>query len=158
MTTPNDPDSGQWGTPPAAPAPYGQAPQYGAYPSSGPDQIRPSMGFGDAVRTVLNKYATFTGRASRPEYWFWVLAVVIVTIVLEILTAALKTIGLVLLVLFSLAVLVPGLAVAVRRLHDSDKSGWFLLLGLIPFVGGIVLLVFMCLAGTPGPNRYGPPA
>lgn len=61
-----------------------------------------------------------------------------------------------LLLLYSLAIAIPSLAVAIRRLHDQDKSGWFIFIGLIPFVGGIIVLVFYCLEGTRGPNRFGP--
>jgi uncharacterized membrane protein YhaH (DUF805 family) len=61
-----------------------------------------------------------------------------------------------LLVIYALAILVPSLAVQVRRFHDQDKSGWFILLGFIPAVGGLIVLVFMCLPGTPGSNQYGP--
>ena len=59
-------------------------------------------------------------------------------------------------VIFLLLLIIPGIAVQVRRFHDQDKSGWFVLLGLIPFVGGLIVLVFMCLEGTKGPNRFGP--
>ncbi len=62
----------------------------------------------------------------------------------------------ILLLIYGLAVLIPSLAVGVRRMHDQDKSGWFILLGLIPFVGPLILLVFFCLEGTNGPNQYGP--
>lgn len=64
--------------------------------------------------------------------------------------------GLAPLALFALAIIVPSIAVQVRRMHDQDKSGWFVLLGFIPYIGGFVMLVFMCLEGTRGPNRFGP--
>jgi uncharacterized membrane protein YhaH (DUF805 family) len=117
---------------------------------------------------VLKQYADFNGRARRTEYWmftlFNVIAVVVLTLVDVLLGTATATssgtgfsasLGL-FSGLYSLAVLIPSLAVTVRRLHDQDKSGWFILLGLIPFVGGIIVLVFMCLEGTRGPNRFGP--
>ncbi len=116
-----------------------------------------------AVNTVLKqKYADFSGRARRSEYWYWTLAVFVAVLGLEIvglvLAAIAKPLGIIVLlalVVGSLALIVPGLAVSVRRLHDTGKSGWLLLLGIIPF-GGLVVLVFMCLDSTPGPNQYGP--
>ncbi len=65
-------------------------------------------------------------------------------------------IGVFLLVIYSLAAFIPSIAVQVRRFHDQDKSGWFVLLGLIPYLGGLILIIFMCLEGTRGPNRFGP--
>jgi uncharacterized membrane protein YhaH (DUF805 family) len=111
--------------------------------------------------TVLKKYAVFGGRARRREYWFFVLFSVIISIVLGIidgLTGSFSpTVGLGLLSgIYSLAVLIPSLAVGVRRLHDTGKSGWLLLLALIPLVGAIVLLVFVCQDSNPGQNQYGP--
>ena len=105
-------------------------------------------------KVVLENYAKFDGRAARPEFWWFVLANIIVYVVIGIL-ASISSIFYVLLAVYYLGTLIPYLAVGARRLRDSDKSGWLLLIGLIPF-GGIVLLVFFCLAGTPGPNRYGP--
>ncbi len=112
---------------------------------------------GDAVRSVLSKYATFSGRAGRPEFWWWVLALIIASIVAGLLDRGLGfdgggPIGAVL----TLATLLPSIAVAARRLHDTDRSAWWLLLALIPVAGGLVLLVFYCLSGRPGPNRFGP--
>lgn len=117
-----------------------------------------------AVNTVLKqKYADFSGRARRSEYWYFVLAYFVAIVALEILGVILGAIAkplgvLVLIVLFVaiLGIIVPSLAVGVRRLHDTGKSGWFLLFGLIPFVGGLILLVFMVMDSTPGPNQYGP--
>jgi uncharacterized membrane protein YhaH (DUF805 family) len=111
--------------------------------------------------TVLKKYAVFGGRARRREYWFFVLFSVIISIVLGIidgLTGSFNpTVGLGLLSgIYSLAILIPSLAVGVRRLHDTGKRGWWLLLALIPLVGAIVLLVFMCQDSNPGQNQYGP--
>lgn len=114
----------------------------------------------------LQRYAQFEGRAGRKEYWMFQLFLFLVMVVGYAgmgIGAAMESqlvIGLfgVLLVLFALAIVVPALAVGVRRLHDIDKSGWFLLVSLIPFVGGIILLVFNVMPGTPGPNRFGPVA
>ncbi|WP_417659408.1 DUF805 domain-containing protein [Pseudidiomarina sp.] len=110
---------------------------------------------------VLKKYAVFTGRARRSEYWFFVLFNVIISLVLGFIDGFLALgdpeagIGL-LSVIYGLAVLIPSIAVGVRRLHDTDRSGWWLLISLIPLIGGIVLLVFFVLDGTPGENRFGP--
>jgi uncharacterized membrane protein YhaH (DUF805 family) len=92
------------------------------------------MTFGESIKTCFTKYADFTGRASRSEYWWWFL--------FDKLTAV-----------FSLAVLLPGIAVGVRRLHDIDKSGWFLLLYFIPIIGGIILLYWAVQEGRE-PNRF----
>jgi uncharacterized membrane protein YhaH (DUF805 family) len=108
---------------------------------------------------VLKAYAVFTGRARRKEYWMFVLISVLIAIGLAVLDVVL---GLrvggkgLLSTLYSLAVLIPALSVAVRRLHDTNRSGWWLLLGLLPVVGSLVLLVFFVLDSTPGTNRFGP--
>lgn len=103
---------------------------------------------------VIERYVKFDGRSARPEFWWFALANFIVFTILGLLAGAASALYVVV-VLYYLAILLPSLAVAIRRLHDSDKSGWWILIGLIPF-GGIVLLVFFCLAGTPGPNKFGP--
>ena len=113
------------------------------------------VGFAEAVRTVLNKYTDFSGRARRSEYWFWTLAIGLTYIVAFILIAIAKPLVIVLILAY-LAAIVPSLAVSVRRLHDTGRSGWFLLIGLIPFVGGIILLVMMVGDSSPGDNQYGP--
>jgi uncharacterized membrane protein YhaH (DUF805 family) len=121
------------------------------------------MGFSDAVRSVLGKYATFEGRAARSEFWYFILFLVIVNIILNIIdTALLHTVmhtgaGDVVIIasLFSLAMLIPNLAVAVRRLHDVGHSGWWLLIGLTG-IGGLVLLFWYVSRGQEGPNEYGP--
>lgn len=110
---------------------------------------------------VLKKYAVFTGRARRKEYWLFVLFHVIIVLVLNSIEGATGLGALQrgwgpLVTLYSLAVLIPGLAVSVRRLHDTDRSGWWLLVSLVPLLGVIVLLVFMVRDGQPGPNRFGP--
>jgi uncharacterized membrane protein YhaH (DUF805 family) len=114
------------------------------------------MGFGAAINTVFGKYATFSGRAVRSEYWFWVLFAVIVMIVLNIIQFTVSAVGgSVLQLVFELATLVPSIAVAARRLHDTDRSGWWQLLAFIPIVGFIILLVWYCQPGTAGGNRFG---
>ncbi|MGB7880315.1 MAG: DUF805 domain-containing protein [Ilumatobacteraceae bacterium] len=102
---------------------------------------------------VLERYAKFDGRAGRGEFWWFVLANFLVFVVLAILVQ-ISGIFWILYVGYALAIIVPSIAVAIRRLHDSNKSGWWLLIGLIPF-GGIVLLVFYILEGTNGPNDHG---
>lgn len=102
---------------------------------------------------VLKKYVDFSGRARRKEYWFFFLFNFIIAIVLGIIDAML---GLGFLgFIYMLAVLLPALAVTIRRLHDTDRSGWWILIALVPVIG-IVLLVFMVLPGTSGDNQYGP--
>ena len=103
---------------------------------------------------VLERYAKFDGRAGRKEFWFFVLANVAIYIALLIL-AQISTVFIVLYFLYAIAVIVPNIAVGIRRLHDTDKSGWFLLISLVPIIGGIILLVFFATAGTDGPNQYG---
>tara|TARA_E500000305_G_C3917712_1_gene186540 strand:- start:199 stop:585 length:387 start_codon:yes stop_codon:yes gene_type:complete len=109
----------------------------------------------------IKRYADFSGRSRRKEYWMFLLGVIIVAVVLGLIEGALGIGGSVggiygpLSLIFLIAVIIPGIAVQVRRFHDQDKSGWFVLLSLIPFVGGLVVLVFMLLEGTKGPNRFG---
>jgi uncharacterized membrane protein YhaH (DUF805 family) len=110
---------------------------------------------------VLKKYAVFSGRARRAEYWYFVLFNIIVAIVLSLIDTLLGTFDFVqgvglLSGLYYLAVLIPTLAVTVRRLHDIDRTGWWIFINLIPLIGFIVLLVFAVTDGTPGSNRYGP--
>ncbi|MDX6381746.1 MAG: hypothetical protein QOI57_2770 [Rubrobacteraceae bacterium] len=110
---------------------------------------------------VLKKYAVFSGRARRKEYWMFFLFNLIITLVLALIDSLTGTFssqaGLGLLSgLYSLAVLIPSIAVTVRRLHDTGRSGWWILLGLIPIIGGIILLIFMVLDSEPGENQYGP--
>jgi uncharacterized membrane protein YhaH (DUF805 family) len=140
------------------------------------------LGFKDAVSTGLRKYAVFQGRARRSEYWFFILFTVLVSIVAGLLdgivfggmeTGPLGTVT-------SLALILPTIAVAARRLHDTDRSGWWQLIvfvpallilgGMLPGLGvvflwlglllelaaAVVLLVWLCTRGTPGPNRFGP--
>lgn len=103
---------------------------------------------------VLRNYVEFSGRARRTEFWMYTLITIIVSIVLQIVDAVLGA-GKLLSLLYSLAVFLPSIAVIVRRLHDTGRSGWWYFIGLIPFVGWIVMLVFLCSEGDTGPNRYG---
>ena len=132
----------------------------------------------------LRRYAEFSGRSRRKEYWMYILFLIIVAIVIAIVEALLGLNNMMgdngpISAIFSLATLIPSLAVAVRRLHDTERSGWWILLPVLPYaivivgivtmsnaamaVGGfaafasvVTLLVFMCLEGTNGPNRFGP--
>jgi len=121
------------------------------------------MGFGEAVSTCWKKYGDFDGRAQRPEFWWWILFVtllqvaasIVLTVLLVVFQNAgfLQWLGVMIFMIVVLAVILPSIAVSVRRLHDRDLSGWWYLLGFVPF-GSIVLLVWYVLPGTPGPNRY----
>ncbi len=108
--------------------------------------------------SVLKKYAVFDGRAGRPEFWFFMLFNIIASIILGVIDGVLGLsvsgagiLGLV----YSLGVLVPSLAVGARRLHDTGRSGWWQLIGLIPLLGLIVLIVFFVMESNPGDNKYG---
>lgn len=98
---------------------------------------------------VLKQYVVFRGRAHRREFWMFLLIHLIILVVLSFISDILTS-------LYSLAVLLPALGVSVRRLHDSGKTGWWLLLGFIPVVGTLILIVLMALEGDHGANRYGP--
>lgn len=109
---------------------------------------------------VLKKYAVFSGRARRSEYWYFVLFNIIISIALGVIDGITGTFsqeaGMGLLgTIYTLAVLIPGLAVSVRRLHDTERSGWWLLIALVPLVGAIVLLVFMVQDSKTEQNQYG---
>lgn len=110
---------------------------------------------------VLKQYAAFSGRSRRKEYWLFVLFSTLISIVLVILDAMTGTLrapsGLGLLSgIYALAVLLPSLGVSIRRLHDTNRTGWWLLLGLVPLIGPIVLIVFFASDSNPGDNEYGP--
>lgn len=150
-----------------------QSPPAGAAPLWAPYYGAP---IGEAATRFFKKYATFTGRASRSEYWWWALISGVVSIVLNIITAvggaagattdATGTtvpgpgalVGIILLVGWGLAVIVPTVALIVRRLHDVNFSGWMILIGLVPFLGGLALLVFMILPSKPEGQRFDVPA
>ena len=110
---------------------------------------------------AYKRYADFQGRAGRSEYWLFVLFFVLVAVGLTILNVVLSAgssrpnlLVSALYGIFALGSLVPSLAVGFRRLHDTNRSAWWILIGLIPLIGSVVLLVFYCLPGTPGPNRF----
>ncbi len=115
----------------------------------------------------FRRYADFSGRSRRMEYWMFTLFYLLVIFGLLILAFAvgspvgtdlttIETLCLMLVGFFVLGTIIPSIAVTVRRLHDQDKSGWFYLVSFIPYVGGLILLVLMCLDGTTGSNQYGP--
>lgn len=99
-------------------------------------------------------FAVFSGRATRTDFWMFVLFNILALIVLLVLGSLIKPL-IFLYGLYCLAVIIPNLAITVRRLHDTSRSGWWWFIGFVPVVGGIILLVFMCLPSTPGPNQYG---
>lgn len=103
---------------------------------------------------ALKNYAVFNGRARRAEFWQYALVNFVIAIVLYVIGLAMGS--LVLYYIYGVAVLVPGLAIMARRLHDTNRSGWWILIALVPLVGAIVLLVFACLEGDRGPNQHGP--
>jgi len=110
---------------------------------------------------VIKKYAVFSGRARRKEYWFFVLFNILISIALSMVDVMLGTANAdtgtgLLGGIYSLAVLIPSIAVLVRRLHDTDRTGWWALIGLIPIIGWIVLFVFLVQDSRPGQNQYGP--
>lgn len=127
-----------------------------------------------AYKSMFKKYAKFNGRSRRSEYWFATLAnyilmmivyaILYIPMIIDIVnngeptTATIAISGILglLILVYALAILVPSLALSVRRLHDTGRSGWCLLLSLIPFVGGIIVFVFMVLDSQPGTNKYGP--
>ncbi len=118
----------------------------------------------EAVKSVFNKYTDFTGRARRSEYWYWQLFNFIVAMILYvpmIIGAATENEAIaipfgILMLLYILATIIPSLAVIVRRLHDTGRSGWFYFMGLIPFIGGIILLIFCVEDSKHGANQWGP--
>jgi uncharacterized membrane protein YhaH (DUF805 family) len=126
------------------------------------------MTFAEAIKNNFSKYATFSGRAPRSEFWWWALFTFIANLILggiDIAVFGTATFGpgsfeahtnfSPLAGIFSLVVLLPSISVAVRRLHDTDRSGWWWWLALIPLVGIIILIVWWATVGTRGPNRFG---
>ncbi|MEX2519096.1 MAG: DUF805 domain-containing protein [Paracoccaceae bacterium] len=117
------------------------------------------MEFKEAVSACLGKYATISGRARRSEFWWWVLFTFLVTAVASVLDAILGfagpsggPVG----GLLALALLLPNICVGVRRLHDTDRSAWWLLIILVPLIGFLILIYFFTQRGTVGDNRFGP--
>ncbi len=106
------------------------------------------MGFADAVKSCFSNYATFTGRATRAEFWWWKLFSAIVSMV----TMFIPFVGW----LVSLAMLIPGLAVSWRRLHDMGKAGGWYFIAFVPIVGWIFAIIWYCTKSEPFDNRFGP--
>ncbi len=108
---------------------------------------------------ALRRYVDFAGRSRRREYWFFALGNVIIAIVLMLIE---RMLGMasggygILTIIFELAILVPSIAVSIRRLHDTGRSGWWILIAFVPILGALVLLYFMLLDSEPGMNAYGP--
>ena len=121
------------------------------------------MDFVPAVKHALSNYAVFQGRASRSEFWwfelFLVIAYVIIAVLLAVLGAVLgdsgQIIGSLLYFVFALGVLLPALGVTIRRLHDVDKSGWWIFISVVPIIGPILLIIWYCTKGSLGDNRFG---
>jgi uncharacterized membrane protein YhaH (DUF805 family) len=106
------------------------------------------MNFFDAVKVCFAKYVDFSGRALRSEYWYFVLFVLLAELCLNIINRRLG-------IAFNLAIILPHLAVGARRLHDTDRSAWWLLLSLIPIIGWVVLIIWYCQPGEDRLNRFG---
>lgn len=115
------------------------------------------MNFNDIIAiiksVILKNYVNFEGRATRPEFWWFFLFNVIVSLILNLFG---PKVGTTLSGIWSLAILLPYLGLSVRRLHDINKSGWLLLLGLIPIVGWVILIIWWAKEGDPNENEYGP--
>ncbi len=107
------------------------------------------MTFFESIKTCFSKYADFNGRASLSEFWWWVLFVFLASAATSIVSPVVSG-------LFSLGVLLPNIAAATRRLHDTDRSGWFQLVALIPLIGWL-LLIYWCVQPSKDPNRFGSP-
>ena len=105
------------------------------------------MTFVESIKVCISKYAEFNGRATRPEFWWWCLFTVLAGVALSVVSNVLS-------VLFSLGTLLPSLAVCARRLHDTNRSGWWQLVGLVPLLGWIVLIVW-CVQEAKEPNNFG---
>jgi uncharacterized membrane protein YhaH (DUF805 family) len=115
------------------------------------------MGFTEAVRVVIvERYADFQGRAPRSELWWFVLFYLLLSVAIGLVSAISDVLGGLLNLVVTIGLLVPVIAVQVRRLHDTDRTGWWVLIGLVPVIGAIVLIVFFVQRGTEGDNRFGP--
>ncbi len=113
------------------------------------------MNFTQAIKSGLSKYVDFSGRAARSEYWFFTLFTILVSLATSLVDNVVLSGMPILNGIATLALLLPGIAVSVRRLHDTDRSGWWMLLIFIPLVGAIVLIVWFATRGTIGQNRFG---
>jgi uncharacterized membrane protein YhaH (DUF805 family) len=146
------PGQGQWGTYSAYPPPAG-----GSYPGG----VRPlsyldgaPVGFVDAVRGAFGNIFTYRGRASRSAFWWFTLLQVIVYAVVSWISNDSRVAGIILDIVIGIPFILAGIALAVRRLHDSGRTGWWWWIGFVPVIGGIILIIFYLLSPTPGPNKY----
>lgn len=112
------------------------------------------MSFQEAISSGLSRYFDFDTRSSRSEYWYWVLFVILLSIVAGVIDSIIFDAP-ILRSLVTLGLLIPGIAVSVRRLHDIGRSGWWYLIALIPLIGALVLIYWFVQPGTPGSNEYG---
>ena len=115
------------------------------------------------LKVMRDNYSNFSGRARRKEYWMFTLFFLLFSIAATILTTALSKVGetaamiaVIFFVVWCFAHIVPSLAVTVRRLHDTGKSGWLYLLTMIPYIGGLIIFIFTVIEGDKGDNKYGP--
>jgi uncharacterized membrane protein YhaH (DUF805 family) len=144
----------------------GQQGTYNAYPAGGgyyPGGARPlsyldgaPVGFGDAVRGGVGNIFTYRGRASRSAFWWFALLEVIAYLIVSWISDESTVAGIIVDILVALPLILCGIALAVRRLHDSGRTGWWWWIGFVPLIGWIIVLVFYLQPGTPGPNRYTP--
>jgi uncharacterized membrane protein YhaH (DUF805 family) len=128
-------------------SPYGEPEPRRGYLQGGP------VGFGEAITEGFANIVNFSGRASRSAFWWFALGAIIIDVVGVIVGRAAH--ALVIQYIIDVVVALVSLSLSIRRLHDTDRSGFWWLIGLIPIIGGIILLVFYLLPGTPGPNRHG---
>jgi uncharacterized membrane protein YhaH (DUF805 family) len=115
-----------------------------------------TMTFTQAIKSGFSNYVNFTGRSARSEFWYWALFATLIGTAINIVDYGLGSGSGLLGELWGLATFLPGLAVGARRLHDTDRSGFWLFLVLLPLIGLIVLIVWWCMKGTSGSNQYGP--
>ena len=113
------------------------------------------MNFVEAINSGFSNYAKFSGRAQRSAYWWWALFNIIVVLIAYAIDGTVFSGRPIVYTITALALILPSLAVGIRRLHDNDRTGWWMLLALTG-IGGIVLLIWFCIHGTVGPNRFGP--
>jgi len=114
------------------------------------------MGFVDAVKSFFSRYVDFAGRSSRSEYWWAQLGLFLIGLVVGFIAGLLGELAIIVIGIFYLAIIIPSIALTVRRLHDNDKSGWWILIAFVPILGGLYLFYLFVIKGTTGPNRFGP--
>jgi uncharacterized membrane protein YhaH (DUF805 family) len=134
------------------PGSYGQPPQDGWDPSQRGYLHGGPVGFGEAITEGFRNIVTFNGRASRSAFWWFFVGAIIIDVIGAIIGNAAHAVAIQYIIYVIVAIVTISLSV--RRLHDSGKSGFWWLIGFIPIIGTITLIVFYCLPGTPGPNKY----